>query len=55
MKKTGLAGFFVPEAGLEPAQPQWPKDFKSFVSTYSTTRALWYTKNPDGLHRDVEA
>ena len=23
----------VPEAGLEPAQPQWPKDFKSFVST----------------------
>ena len=25
--------FFVLEAGLEPAQPQWPKDFKSFVST----------------------
>ena len=25
--------FLVPEAGLEPAQPQWPKDFKSFVST----------------------
>ena len=24
---------FVLEAGLEPAQPQWPKDFKSFVST----------------------
>ena len=23
----------VLEAGLEPAQPQWPKDFKSFVST----------------------
>mgnify|MGYP000773311245 CR=1 FL=1 len=23
----------VPGAGLEPAQPQWPKDFKSFVST----------------------
>ena len=21
------------EAGLEPAWPQWPKDFKSFVST----------------------
>ncbi len=21
----------VLEAGLEPAQPQWPKDFKSFV------------------------
>ncbi len=25
--------FLVPGAGLEPAQPQWPKDFKSFVST----------------------
>ena len=23
----------VLEAVLEPAQPQWPKDFKSFVST----------------------
>ena len=30
---------FVLEAGLEPAQPQWPKDFKSFVSTDSTIRA----------------
>ena len=30
---------FVPGAGLEPAQPQWPKDFKSFVSTDSTIRA----------------
>ena len=29
----------VLEAGLEPAQPQWPKDFKSFVSTDSTIRA----------------
>ena len=29
----GAAGFLVLEAGLEPAQPQWPKDFKSFVST----------------------
>ncbi len=29
----------VPEAGVEPARPQWPKDFKSFVSTNSTTRA----------------
>lgn len=27
--------FHVPEAGLEPAQPLWPKDFKSFVSTIS--------------------
>ena len=25
--------FSVPGAGLEPAQPQWPQDFKSCVST----------------------
>ncbi len=25
--------FLVLEAGLEPAQPQWPRDFKSLVST----------------------
>ena len=31
--------FRVLEAGLEPAQPQWPRDFKSRVSTDSTTRA----------------
>ena len=31
--------FFVLEAGLEPAQPQWPRDFKSLVSTDSTIRA----------------
>ena len=30
---------FVLEAGLEPAQPQWPRDFKSLVSTDSTIRA----------------
>ncbi len=36
----------VPEAGLEPARPQWPKDFKSFVSTNSTTRASLELKNP---------
>ncbi len=29
----------VPGAGLEPARPQWPQDFKSCVSTNSTTRA----------------
>ena len=29
----------VLEAGLEPAQPQWPRDFKSLVSTDSTIRA----------------
>ncbi len=29
----------VPGAGIEPARPQWPQDFKSCVSTNSTTRA----------------
>ena len=29
----------VPRAGLEPALPQWKQDFKSCVSTSSTTRA----------------
>lgn len=28
----------VPRAGLEPAQPLWPKDFKSFVSTIPPSR-----------------
>ena len=28
-----LRDFSVLEAGREPAQPQWPKDCKSFVST----------------------
>ena len=35
--KTGFGK--VPGAGLEPARPQWPLDFKSNVSTNSTTRA----------------
>ena len=30
----------VLEAGLEPARPQWSLDFKSNVSTNSTTRAF---------------
>lgn len=30
----------VPEAGLEPARKQYPRDFKSLVSTNSTTRAI---------------
>ena len=37
-------GFLVPGAGLEPALPQWQQDFKSCVSTSSTTWAL--KKNP---------
>ena len=28
--------------GLEPTQPQWPRDFKSLVSTDSTIRAAGY-------------
>jgi hypothetical protein len=31
--------FLVPGAGIEPARPQWPGDFKSPVSTNFTTRA----------------
>ena len=30
---SDLRFFFVLEAGLEPAQPRWPRDFKSLVST----------------------
>ncbi len=37
--------FLVLGAGLEPAQPQWPRDFKSRVSTDSTIRATsFYAK-----------
>lgn len=32
--------FMVPETGLEPVRKQYPRDFKSLVSTNSTTRAL---------------
>ena len=38
-RKILFAQTCVLEAGLEPAQPQWPKDFTSFVSTESTLRA----------------
>ena len=31
----------VPEAGLEPARPKRARDFKSLVSTNSTTRAYF--------------
>ena len=37
LKKSGS----VPEAGVEPARPQWSQDFKSCVSTSSTTRATF--------------
>jgi hypothetical protein len=29
----------VPGAGIEPAQPYGPRDFKSLASTYSATQA----------------
>ena len=41
--------------GIEPTRPQWPQDFKSCVSTSSTTRATllahWRGKNgaEDGI------
>ena len=31
--------YLVPGAGIEPAQPQGPRDFKSLASTSSATRA----------------
>ncbi len=34
--------FSVPEAGVEPARPQWTQDFKSGASTDSATQALIY-------------
>ena len=35
---TTKAFYFVAEAGIEPARPLGARDFKSLVSTYSTTR-----------------
>ena len=32
------------EAGLEPAQPQWPRDFKSLVSTIPPFERVDYAK-----------
>ena len=34
----------VLEAGLEPAQPQWPRDFKSLVSTIPPFERVDYAK-----------
>ena len=53
----------VLEAGLEPAQPQWPRDFKSLVSTippfeqtgYAAAKlrkmSLLYKKGPKNLRK----
>ena len=35
VSRCNLLIFRVLEAGLEPAQPQWPKDFKSFLPATS--------------------
>jgi hypothetical protein len=32
--------YMVPRAGIEPAQPQGPRDFKSLASTSSATQAI---------------
>ena len=34
----------VPKAGLEPAQPLWPRDFKSLVSTIPPFRQPFGSK-----------
>ncbi len=39
-KPSAKKAILVPGAGIEPARPQWPQDFKSCVSTSSTTRAI---------------
>ncbi len=45
LTNKGFDFVIVPQAGLEPARPQWSRDFKSRVSTNSTTRAN-LNKNP---------
>ena len=48
-KKTLQKEGFVLEAGLEPARPQWSLDFKSNVSTNSTTRAWPFVERKTGF------
>ncbi len=38
----------VPGAGIEPARPRWPADFKSAASTNSATRAPMIAKENGG-------
>ena len=38
---VNLSILLVPGAGIEPAQPQGPRDFKSLASTNSATQALY--------------
>jgi hypothetical protein len=48
----------VPGAGIEPAQPYGPRDFKSLASTYSATQAQLKTRflssHPDPLPKERE-
>ncbi|GAG29084.1 unnamed protein product, partial [marine sediment metagenome] len=37
--------YLVPGAGIEPAQPLGPRDFKSLASTISATRAFGVKKS----------
>ncbi len=50
----------VPGAGIEPARPQWPRDFKSLVSTSFTIRArnlmrLFRPVFPHSAREEMEA
>jgi site-specific DNA recombinase len=47
--KLSNVSHLVLEAGLEPARPQWSLDFKSNVSTNSTTRAWTLKRAKDGI------
>ena len=39
---TKQLAFIVLEAGLEPAQPQWPRDFKSLAQFHHLSSLLSY-------------
>ena len=43
----------MPGAGLEPARPQWPGDFKSPVSTNFTTRAKSGVQRARSIPREM--
>ena len=41
----------VPETGIEPVRLHQPQDFKSCVSTYSTTRAPYLRSKPNAAYK----
>ena len=51
----GSSSRVVPGAGLEPARPQWPGDFKSPVSTNFTTRAGEKRRGRAGYHANQQS